>query len=506
MKKLDKSVVLIPTILMLVIGILVTIFPTISVKVITDMRNFLGNTLGSYYLMFGLLVLILVFIFAFSKIGKIRVGKKSDKPLSLFTYGTLIFTSTMAADILFYSFHEWTYYYNSETLLNQNISTVSDKVLWSSSYSLFHWGFIPWAFYLILAVIYGYMFYNSNRKTQKMSEACRPLLGKYTDKLPGKIINVVAIFGLLCGTSTTFSVATPLMTQLIGKIFNFQPSLWVSVIILLVIAIIYGTAVLTKNGITYIGKITIFSFSILLALFFITGGPRFIIESGFQGLGNMLQNFIKMSTWTEPARTTSAFPQDWTVFYWAYWIAWCVATPFFIAKISKGRTIKQILLIGGTSGLLGTFSSFIIFGGFGLNLQSSGQIDVVSMLNNGLTPSQIIIEMLSYKFLFSPVLLIIICACIFITMSLLYASTFDALTDVVSIFSYKQLNENEHPSKKIKLFWVIVFLILPVSLLFLDTTNQLLMSLSIIGAFPLTIIMILIFISFIKEIRSKTNE
>ena len=502
MKKIDKSVILIPTALILVVGLLITLFPVKAINIISTIRNFFGNTLSSYYLIFGLLVFILLLVFAFSKIGKIKIGQQSDKPMNIFTWGVLIFTSTMAADILFYSFHEWAYYYESTSLAQ---SSISDTVAQSMSYSLFHWGFIPWSFYLILAAIYAYMFFNKHRKTQKMSEACRPILGKYTDKLPGKLINIIAIFGLLCGTATTFSVTTPLMTALIGKIFNFEPTVLVSVFILIFIAIIYGTAVLTKKGITIVAKITIFSFSFILALFFILGGPRFIIETGLQGFGNMLQNFISMSTWTEPARVTSAFPQDWTVFYWAYWIAWAVATPFFIAKISKGRTIKQILLVGGACGLLGTFSSFIIFGGFGLNLQSSGSFNIAALINSGISPATVIVEMISFKLNHNIIITTIICAAIFITMCMLYASTFDALTEVVSVFSYKELKNDELPSKKMKLYWVAIFLILPVSLLFLKTTNQLLMSVAIIGAFPLTIIMLLIFISFIKEIRTESK-
>ena len=95
---------------------------------------------------------------------------------------------------------------------------------------------------------------------------------------------------------------------------------------------------------------------------------------------------------------------------------------------------------------------------------------------------------------------------ILLTMFGLYASTFDALTDVVSTFSYKELDIDKSPSKKVKLYWIIIFLILPIALLFLDTTNQLLMSMAIIGAFPLTIIMILIIISFFKEVKNYENK
>lgn len=503
-KKLDKSVVLVPTILVLIIGLLITIFPTASTTAIETLRNILGNGFGWYYLVFGLVIFGIMIYMAFSKIGKIKLGNDNDKPLNLFAWGAMIFTATMAADILFYAFHEWTYYFNSG-FLEQSVTTDSQRVLWSSSYSLFHWGMIPWSFYLVLAAIYGYMFFKSGRRDkQKLSEACRPLLGKHSDRASGKAINIIAIVSLIAGTSTTFSVTAPLMTGIISKLFNIPYSDFTAVLLLVIIAGMYAASVLTKNGIEKVAKITTILFSFLIALFFVSGNARFIIETGLQGLGNMLQNFFLMSTWTDPLRvsngggTATGFPQDWTIFYWAYWIAWAVATPFFIARISKGRTIKQVLVGGGIAGLLGTFASFIVLGGFGMHLQTSGTFDAVAMMNEGASAAEMIIAMISTMNGSTAILVLLL-----VVMLGLYASTFDSITLVMSAFSYKKLDIDENPSKQVKLYWVVVFIILPIALVFLESTTQLLMSLAIIGAFPMTIIMALVIVSFFKEIKQK---
>lgn len=506
LKKFDKMVLIVPMAIVVVLGLIISLLPEGSTTVISAVRDFLGNDLGIYYLVFGLAAFGLLLYFAFSKIGKIKIGSDTDKPMKTITWGILIFTSTMAADILFYAFHEWTYYYNAQ-VLNKTIEDAATKQLWSSSYSLFHWGFIPWSFYLILAVVYAFMFFNSKRRNkQKMSEACRPLFGKHVDGWVGHTINVVAVVGLLCGTATTFSVATPLMSMLVCKLFGWTNNPAITISILLLITVIYTAAVIFGyKGISIIAKITTCFFGFLIAFFFIAGGPRYIMESGLQGIGNMLQNFFRMSTWSDPLRASngegavSGFPQDWTIFYWAYWIAWCVATPFFIAKISKGRSIKQIVLGGGLAGLLGTFASFIVFGGAGLKLQTSGALDAASMIAEGAAPSAVIVEIIS-KLPWSKFIMVIL----FITMVGLYASTFDALTDVVSCFSYKSIDVDETPSKWIKIYWAVVFLILPVALVFLDTTTQLLQSVAIIGAFPLSFIMILIVISFFKDVRKNS--
>lgn len=505
LEKFDKSILFVPAIIVLVLGVLITIFATRAEQVISVVRTFIGENFSWYYLLFGLAAFILLLFFAFSKIGKIRLGKTTDKPMKLGTYGILIFTSTMAADILFYAMHEWTYYFNSSNALTGAGST--DALLNSSTYAYFHWGLIPWAFYLLLAVIYGFMFFTrKKRETQSMGAMCLPLFGKC--KRPKLIsglkstTNVVAVIGLLLGTSTTFSVTTPLMTAIVCKLFGIASSPLISVGILIIIAAIYTAAVLVGHkGISIVAKITTLLFSMLLALFFIMGNPLFILENGIQGIGNMFVNFFQMATWTDPARASGGFVQDWTVFYWAYWIAWCVATPFFIAKISKGRTIKQALLHGGFAGLLGTFASFTVFGGFGMSAQVSG-FDFAGLIASGVAPAQCIIELICSKGNFWYVALPLL----LITMFGLYASTFDALTDVVSSFSYKKLDIDKSPSKPVKIYWALLFLVLPIALIFLDTTNQLLQSMSIIGAFLLTFIMICVVISFFIELKRHNQK
>ena len=120
-------------------------------------------------------------------------------------------------------------------------------------------------------------------------------------------------------------------------------------------------------------------FYVPACLLYTSGGEaRYTIETGVTAIGNMVQNFIGLSTWTDALRTSS-FPQNWTIFYWAYWMVWCVATPFFIGTISKGRTIRQTVLGGYCFGLSGTFTSFIILGNYSLALQTKGHLDVMGI-------------------------------------------------------------------------------------------------------------------------------
>lgn len=503
-ENLDVSVVVIPLVLVLIVGIIIMCLPSQSLNAINVIRDFLGNKIGFYYILAGIGALIVALVMAFSRIGKIKIGNCDKPQYNNLTWGILIFTSTMAADILFYALHEWSLYYGANVLDTSNTGDVAQNILWSSTYPLFHWGAVPWSFYLILAVVYAFMFYNMHRRDkQKISEACRPVLGKHADGLIGKGINIVSIFGFMCGTATTFSVATPLMTAAICDVFNIQQTKFITIAMLLIIFASYTIAVmLGSKGITRVAKLTTLFFVFMLCYFFVFGNPRFTIENGINAIGNMLQNFIRMVTWTDPGRfsngegATSGFPQDWTMFYWAYWIAWCVATPFFIAKISKGRTIKNIILGGGLAGLAGTYSSFIIFGNFGLYQQVSGNVDITALMNDGATPYQVIIEIIKNLPLGNVALIVLV-----ITMIGLYATTFDAITDVMSSFSYKKLDIDKEPNKLVKLYWAIVFIILPIALVFSEGTATVLQSVSIIGAFPISICVILTIISFFKSVK-----
>lgn len=152
----------------------------------------------------------------------------------------MLFTYGLAADILFYSFSEWLAYAS-----DPHIKKMGRIQEWASVYPLFHWGFIPWSFYLVLAVSFGFMLNVRKRQNQKYSEACRPLLKNKTDgPWEDRLIDLTAVFSLVAGTATTFSVATPLISTFIIKIFSLDVSCTIiSEFILVITFIIYTYAV-----------------------------------------------------------------------------------------------------------------------------------------------------------------------------------------------------------------------------------------------------------------------
>ena len=498
-KQIDWMITLVPFALIMGLAVLLFIFPEQSNAVIGQVRFFFGDTMGLYYLVIGLAVLIISIWLSLSKYGDIVLGEPNEKPkYSFFAWGSMMFTCGLAADILFYSFAEWVMY-----ATNPHIAELGSVADWAGVFPLFHWSFIPWAFYLVLAVAFAFMLHVRKRNRQRYSEACRPVIGKHADGVLGRVIDLFALFALLAGTATTFSVATPLMAGIIVKLFNIEVSRTaVTIIILLITCAVYTYAVLHGfKGISFLAKLCIYLFFGLLFFVLLIGGQgRFIIENGFQSLGKMFQNFIELSTYTDPGRTSN-FPQDWTIYYWAYWMVWCIAAPFFIGNISRGRTVRQTIMGGYIFGVGSTIVSFIILGNYSLGMQISGATDFIAqyeasgdlyalMLN-------IIQTMPCAEFI---LVLTLLCMIAF------YATSFDSIAYTAACYSYKNLGENEHPHTMITLLWCILLIVLPIALVFSESSMSNIQSVSIISAFPIGIIMIIMIWSFIKDARKYMEE
>lgn len=492
-RKIDPATTVIPFIIILALCALFVIKPEGSTNVICIIRRFLGDTLGLCYLIIGLGILLISFWIAFSDIGKIRLGKKDEKPkYSFFTWGSMIFTCGLAADILFYSFVEWIYYSQES-----HVADLGSIQKWASTMPLFHWGPIPWSFYAVIAVCFGFMLHVRGCNKQKYSEACRPLLGDKTDKLPGKIIDVLAVIALIAGTATTFGVSMPLLSTAITKFFGFPDSKWLTIIILVVICLAYTIAVIAgMKGVSYMAKICMWVFGALLVYVLIFGGKAFyILETGFSAFGNMIQNFIGLSTCTDPLRENS-FPQNWTIFYWAYWLVWCVASPFFMGSVSRGRTVKQVILGSYIFGMSATLVSFVILGNYGLGMQLMGKVDAVAMYEQTGNIYEAAIAIIKTIPCYRIVLVFLI-----VSMSSFYATSFDSITLVASAYSYKQIGGQEEASNKMKLFWAMLLIMLPIALIFNESSMANLQSVSIIAAFPIAIVIIMIIASFIKDAK-----
>ena len=163
----------------------------------------------------------------------------------------------------------------------------------------------------------------------------------------------------------------------------------------------------------------------------------------------MLQNFIGLASYTDPTRATS-FPQDWTIYYWAYWMVWCIAAPFFIGKISQGRTIRQTVLGGYLFGVGSTIVSFIVLGNYSLGLQIGGKMDFLAQYRADGDLYHLIISVVN-TLPGHQIIMVIILIC----MIAFYATSFDSIAYTAACYSYKEIGSGEKPHKRVILLWCI---------------------------------------------------
>ena len=286
-KKVDWLITLLPLAIVVALCVIFFVAPDQSNEVLSKVRFFFGDTMGTYYLVIGLGIFLLSIYIACSKYGNIVLGEKDEKPkYSFFAWGSMMFTCGLAADILFYSFSEWFMY-----ATDPHIAEMGSIQDWASVYPIFHWSLIPWGFYLVLAAAFGFMLHVRKRNRQKYSEACRPILGKHTDGIAGRIIDLLAVFALLAGTATTFSVATPLMAKIINTLFGVQLNeTAVTIVIIVITCVIYTYSLLHGfKGISVLANACIYLFFGLLIYVLLFGGQtKYIFETGFSALGRIL--------------------------------------------------------------------------------------------------------------------------------------------------------------------------------------------------------------------------
>src|SRR5690554_3726958 len=304
------------------------------------------------------------------------------------------------------------------------------------------------------------------------------------------------IFGLLGGGATTLGLAAPLINDGLSVLFGFPSSTFSQIMVLLVCTSIFAYSAYAglEKGIQILSNINLWGALILLGFVLVAGPTVFLLETGFDALGRMLSNFFVMATWAEPfgglaTFSDTHFPQDWTIFYWAWWLVFSPSMGLFIARISRGRTIKQMVAGSIFFGSMGCFLFFTILGNYGMSLQLTGQLDVVQLLNDT-TPTQTIFAILQQLPFSNFVIFLFTVLCIIFT-----ATTFDTISYILA--AVVQNDVAEEPMRWNRLFWAFALSILPITLLFLGGLSTL-QTAAIVGGLPLLVICILLMISIVR--------
>ncbi|MFW6054410.1 MAG: BCCT family transporter [Thermodesulfobacteriota bacterium] len=335
--------------------------------VFSALQDFISNNFGWFLVLAVNLYLFLVIYLAFSKYGTIRLGGKNAVPdFSRLSWFAMLFSAGMGIGILFWSVAEPVYHFMDPPYGG---GSPGDKASTAMKISFLHWGLHPWGIYALVGM--SLAFFTFNRKLPlAVRSIFYPLLGNKVYGFWGDLIDVLAVLSTLFGLATSLGFGVQQVNAGLNHLFKIPDTQ--SMQVLLVALITLGATLSVVSGLDHgVKRLSQMNINLggLLLVFLLILGPSLLILDGFvQNTGAYLEDFFKTSFWTENYRD-STWQNSWTVFYWAWWISWSPFVGMFIARISKGRTVREFVLSVLIIPSLLTFFWITAFGGSALFLE-----------------------------------------------------------------------------------------------------------------------------------------
>lgn len=339
-----------------------------------------------YYILVVALFLFFAIYLMFSRFGSIRLGDDDQEPeFGYFAWFSMLFSAGMGIGLVFWSIAEPMYHLQANPFIEQGMTSEAAQV--AMRLTFYHWGLHPWAIYVIVGLSLAFFSYR-----RKLPLAIRsvlyPILGDKIYGGWGHAADVLAVFGTVFGVATSLGLGVAQMNtglnQLMGMEVSQANQLWLIAGISLIATLSAVSGV--GRGVKILSELNIWLSALILLVFVVMGPTTYILNSYVQNIGDYLQNLVKLSFWTNTeANGTSAWQSSWTAFYWGWWIAWAPFVGMFIARISKGRTIREFVMgVLLVPSLLGMFW-LTVFGGSAIHLELFGAGGVTEAVNQDVT-------------------------------------------------------------------------------------------------------------------------
>lgn len=374
--------VTIPAFILLALFIAVTlIFPQRAQLFFDNTLEAIANTTGWFMIFAANIFIVAGLYFAFSKYGSIVIGGKKAKPeFSRFAWYAMLLSAGMGIGLLFWSVAEPINHLGEPSPMFDAVDPNSANAIQSAMAStFFHWGIHPWAIYAVVGLGLGFFSYNKGLPLTIRS-LFYPLIGNKIYGFWGNIIDILSVLATLMGLATSLGLGVAQVNAGLNHLFGIAISTEIQVGLIVIITAFATISVVMglDGGVKRLSEINMILAGIFL-LFVLLTGPTIYILSGFtQNTGFFMSHFIEMSLWTDTFQSDSTWQSAWTIFYWAWWISWSPFVGTFIARVSKGRTVKEFII--GVI-VIPTAVSFIwmsVFGGTAIFQQMNGISDLAS--------------------------------------------------------------------------------------------------------------------------------
>ncbi len=473
-----------------------TAYPDWGANIASNAFNFMSVRFGSTMQVIGVGALIFLIWMAMSKYGAIQLdGNKPEH--SNFSWYAMMFFCGNGAGTLYWVFLEWGYHFNANLQLGGVAVSEAMNYERALAYSIFDWGPSMWAVCGLFIIPFAYHYHIKKDGKMKLSQLCKYTIGqKRVDGMWGKLIDFLFIFAAVGSISITAGTSGSTMAVTLADFLGINSTFGLTVAILLFSALLYTVSSLVgiEKGMRRISGFNIYFSSALLLLILLLGPTQFILDSIVNALGIVGNDFLRMSLWTDPV-AQSGYPQSWTTFYLVYFFVFGPFTGLFVAKVSKGRSIKEVIIAYITFCTAGAIALFGIVGGYQQFARMSGGLDVPAMLQNGEAANIASQTLQSLPF---PTISTIL---YFVAILLFLATTLDACSFTLSSTISKKLKTNEEPNKYLKFIWCLILVALPIAITYAGTNVNTVKSIVLATGLPLAILIFIIYSGIMKEMK-----
>jgi BCCT family betaine/carnitine transporter len=475
------------------------LYPEEGAAVVSASFDFVTTYFGFAYVWSAVAAIGLLAWLAMGRHGSVRLGPADSRPeFSTFSWAAMLFCGGIGTTVLYWGTIEWAYYY--QTPPYGELPGSPAAIRWAISYPIFHWGITGWVFYCLPAVGMAYAYHVGGIPSLKLSSACRAAIGTRSDGPLGRLIDLTLMVGLVGAAGTGVGFSAPLITASVSGFTGISESLTMTLLAVALGTVVFAVSVYAglERGIKRLSNINAVMALLLLVFVLVAGPTLFILKAGTDAIGFQFQNFIRMNTWTEPL-SDSGFVESWTIFYWAWWIALGPFMGVFVSKISRGRTIREMIFGVVGYGTLGCTLFFCVLGNYALHLELEGLVPVIDILNERGAPAAIVGVLTALPT--GPWLLPV-----FALLGLIFlATTYDSASYTLASVATKELPPDSHPARWHRVFWALSLGILPTALLILGGLRSL-QTAVVVVSLPLIVVGVLMSVSLVRSLRAAEAE
>ena len=462
--------------------ILVIVKPDETLGAVNAIFDYATAVFGVPILWFVFIGLFICLFLAFSRYGSIKLGD-GDPEYSMFSYIAMMMCAALAATAVYYSFVEWSFYLSDPAFGIEPYS--QEAAEYSLAYAFFHWGFSVQVIFVLIGVCMSYGYYVKKVPHLRVSAICEAMMGYFRYKrILGRIIDGLTILSVIGGVGVvSMGVGVPIISAAISKVFGVETSFGINLVVLLIVGAVFTLTsfVGVKKGMKRLSDMTIYLAILIMAFIFICGPTGFIIKNFTYSCGKMLSNYVDMSLYTDPIGN-SGFPELNTIFLFTLAFNYAALMGIFITKISRGRTIRSLILscLGGIS--IGTWIIFGINGSFGLNAELTGQYE----LSRAENMQEGLMELLGTLPLGSVVLPV---AFALVTIGFL-ATSLDSASFAIAAAGSSSLDKDGNPNTAFRMAMCVVLVLIPMAFLFTGAEFKAIKTICIVLSIPFMFIII----------------